>query len=40
MNPAFEICDPDMITGVISEIGVYKPTTFVDEVRRTNPWMF
>ena len=40
MNPAFEICDPGLITGVISEIGVYKPTTFVDEVRRTNPWMF
>jgi ribose 1,5-bisphosphate isomerase len=40
MNPAFEIVDPMLVTGVISEVGVYKPTSFVDEVRRTQKWMF
>lgn len=40
MNPAFEIVDPDLVTGIISELGVYKPEVFVDEVRRTSPWMF
>ncbi len=40
MNPAFEILDPKLVTGVISELGVYRPGVFVDEVRRTQPWMF
>jgi len=40
MNPAFEIVEPKLVTGVISEIGVYRPEVFVDEVRRTSPWMF
>ena len=40
VNPAFEIIDPDLVTGVISELGVYKPEVFVDEVRRTQSWMF
>jgi len=40
MNPAFEIADPALITGVISELGIYRPEVFVDEVRREQPWMF
>ena len=40
MNPAFEMVEPGLVTGIISELGVYKPETFVDEVRRAQPWMF
>jgi ribose 1,5-bisphosphate isomerase len=40
MNPAFEVADPGLVTGVISELGVFRPEVFVDEVRRTQPWMF
>jgi len=40
MNPAFEVIDPKIVTGVISELGVFRPEVFIDEVRRTQPWMF
>jgi len=40
INPAFEICEPELITGIISELGVFKPEVFVDEVMRIYPWMF
>ena len=40
MNPAFEICEPELITGIISELGVFRPEVFVDEVMRSSPWMF
>jgi ribose 1,5-bisphosphate isomerase len=39
-NHAFEIIDPEIITGVISEIGVYKPSVLVEEIRARMPWMF
>lgn len=39
-NLAFEKIDSNLITGIISELGVYKPDVFVEEVRRTSPWMF
>jgi len=39
-NRAFEIISPDIITGIISELGVYKPEIFIEEVRRNYPWMF
>jgi len=39
-NFAFEKIDPDLITGVISELGVYKPSIFVEEVKRAYPWLF
>jgi len=39
-NHAFEKINPDLITGIISELGVYKPTIFIEEVKRTYPWMF
>lgn len=40
MNPAFEIVEPDIITGVITEIGIVKPETLVLEVQKKYPWMF
>ena len=39
-NPAFEIVAPDIITGVITEIGIFKPETLVLEVQKNYPWMF
>lgn len=39
-NFAFERINPNLITGVISELGIYKPTIFVEEIRRAYPWMF
>ncbi len=39
-NRAFEKIGSDLITGIISELGVYKPEIFVEEVRRNYPWMF
>jgi ribose 1,5-bisphosphate isomerase len=39
-NYVFEIIDPNLVTGIISELGVYKPETFVEEVRRKYKWMF
>jgi len=40
MNYAFEKIDPDLITGIISELGVFKPEIFMQEVRLKYPWMF
>lgn len=39
-NPAFDIIEPDHITGIISELGIYPPLVFVEEVKREYPWMF
>lgn len=39
-NPAFEISDPDNITGVICELGICKPEALITEVKNTYPWMF
>jgi len=39
-NRAFEKVDPDLISGIISELGVYKPEIFIEEVKRAYPWMF
>jgi len=39
-NPAFEIVRPDIITGTITELGIYKPETLVLEMQKIYPWMF
>lgn len=39
-NRAFEKVDSSLISGIISELGVYKPEVFVEEVKRAYPWMF
>ena len=39
-NRAFEKVNPDLVTGIISELGVYTPEIFVEEVKRAYPWMF
>jgi ribose 1,5-bisphosphate isomerase len=38
-NIAFERVDPDLISAIISELGVYTPENFVSEVKRTYPWL-
>ena len=38
-NPAFEITSPDVITGMITELGVLKPETLVMQVQQQYPWM-
>jgi ribose 1,5-bisphosphate isomerase len=38
-NYVFEKIDPNLVTGIISELGVYRPETFVEEVRRKYKWM-
>lgn len=38
-NPAFEVCDPDKITGVISELGILKPESLVAEIKSVYPWL-
>lgn len=40
MNPAFEITSPDILTGIITELGVFKPETLIFEVQKKYPWMF
>ncbi len=39
-NYAFEKVDTDLISAVVSELGVYQPESFVEEVRKKYPWMF
>jgi ribose 1,5-bisphosphate isomerase len=39
-NLAFEKINPDFVAGVISEIGVYKPSVFIEEVKKVYPWIF
>jgi len=38
-NLAFEIVEPELATGIISELGVYAPTTFIEEVKKNYPWI-
>jgi ribose 1,5-bisphosphate isomerase len=38
-NPAFEITSPDLLTGIISEIGVFKPEAFIIQIQRKYPWL-
>jgi len=38
-NPAFEITEPDMFSGIITEIGVYKPESLAQSIVEAYPWM-
>ena len=39
-NPQFEKIKPSLISGIISEIGIFKPTTFVQEIRSKYKFVF
>jgi ribose 1,5-bisphosphate isomerase len=38
-NYAFEIIDPELITGVITELGIFEPRVLVEEIKRAYSWM-
>ena len=38
-NYVFEKIKPSLIRGVISELGILKPEAFIEEVKKTYPWM-
>lgn len=38
-NPAFEMTSPDIFTGMITEIGIFKPETLVVEIEKNYPWL-
>ena len=40
VNPAFEKINPNLITAIISELGVLSPADFISEVRKAYTWMF
>ncbi len=40
MNPAFELMLPEMVSGIISELGIFHPDVFVEEVKRRYPWIY
>jgi len=39
VNPAFEKIDPNLITGIISELGILDIKEFITQVKRKYPWM-
>lgn len=39
-NYAFEKVDPELVTGIISEMGIYRPDVFVQEVKHSYPELF
>lgn len=38
-NPAFEVVSPDDVTGLICELGVFKPEALISEIKVSYPWM-
>ena len=38
-NPAFEVCSPDDLTGMISELGIFKPEALITEIKSAYPWL-
>jgi len=38
-NFVFEKIDANLITGIISELGVFRPEVFVEEVKKTYEWL-
>lgn len=38
-NHSFEKIDSDLITGIISELGVYRPESFIGQIKTAYPWM-
>ncbi|MEK6886857.1 MAG: hypothetical protein AABW88_03420 [Nanoarchaeota archaeon] len=39
LNYGFEKIHPWLVTGIISEIGIYKPHQLIFELKKNNPWM-
>ncbi len=39
-NLAFERVKPELITGLISELGIYRPSMFIETIKEHYPWIF
>lgn len=39
INQKFEKVDSKLITGIISELGIYKPSIFIEEIKRNYKWI-
>lgn len=39
-NFAFEKIKPELITGIITEVGIYRPSVLIEEIKSAYPWMF
>jgi ribose 1,5-bisphosphate isomerase len=39
-NPAFEKINPELITAIVSELGVQRHAAFVEQLKKTYPFMF
>jgi ribose 1,5-bisphosphate isomerase len=39
-NFAFEIVRPELLNGVISELGIFNSVVFIEEIKRNYNWMF
>ena len=39
VNPSFEVIESDLIAGVISELGIFKPGVLIEEIVRAYPWL-
>jgi translation initiation factor 2B subunit (eIF-2B alpha/beta/delta family) len=39
VNMAFEKVDPELVTGVVSELGVFSPDIFIHQVMKTYPFL-
>ncbi len=39
INPAFELTAADKITGIITELGIFKPETFITGIKEVYTWM-
>ncbi|MCX6709833.1 MAG: S-methyl-5-thioribose-1-phosphate isomerase [Candidatus Woesearchaeota archaeon] len=39
-NYAFEKISPELISGIISELGIYRPDVFIHEIKNAYPWLF
>ncbi|MBT7903427.1 translation initiation factor eIF-2B [Candidatus Woesearchaeota archaeon] len=40
LNPAFEIVLPELVAGVITELGVFRSDSLIEELRREYPFLF
>lgn len=40
LNLAFERVKPELVTAIVSELGILKPETFLLEVKKTYPFLF
>lgn len=40
INPAFEPTPADKISGIITELGIFKPEALVMEIQKAYPWIF